>query len=181
MEVPQGHHQKVGPGGGAQRTLWGVPLCSSDAPASFTRVQVHIGWGQDARMVIGDQGGTSNKGQRMTLRDHTVSAGDKDIPLCQGLESQCPAHLGPSSSCVALGKPLPLSGPQFPHMSYLEVSGDREGVPGNSPHFRGSAGSATLSPQLRPEAVSSGQWGAVMVLWQCACMSGCSDHRNRRR
>lgn len=68
----------------------------------------------------------------MTLRDHTVSAGDKDIPLCQGLESQFPAHLGPSSSCVALGKPLPLSGPQFPHMSYLEVSGDREGVPGNS-------------------------------------------------
>lgn len=96
----------------------------------------------------------------MAPRGHTVSAGDKDIPLRQGVGNQLPAQPGPPSSCVALGKPLPLSEPQFPHMSYLEVAYDREGVPGNSQNFRGSMGPATLSceQKLCPVGLWGGEW-----------------------
>lgn len=160
MEVPRGHHQKVGPWEWAQQTLWdsAVQLRCSKHPTPGTKLP--LDGGQDARVGMGHQGWSSNRRTEGGFEGSHSACRCRDKPLSWGMGNPVPSRVWCLISVWPWASHFPLCGSQFPHMSYLEVSQDVEGVWGllSIGTFRGSWDPASVSPPELGEKAGSNGW-----------------------
>ena len=123
MEVPRGHHQKVGPWERAQQTLWdsAVQLRCSKHPTPGTKLP--LDGGQDARVGMGHQGWSSNRRTEGGFEGSHSACRCRDKPLFWGVGNPVPSRVWCLISVWPWASHFPLCGSQFPHVIFGSLSG----------------------------------------------------------
>lgn len=189
MEVPRGHHPEGGTMGMGPDPLEVLRKSTQQlgVRSIYTR-RLKLHWMVDKmpEWGWGTKDGAVTGGQKVVLKAHTVPAGAGTNPF-PGAGEQFLVEFGALSPCVALGQSLPLCWPQFPRMSYLEVSRDlgRWAVSSQWDLQRVLGFSLSESTTIGRESWVKGWWVTMMVAcwhqWVTGWFWQLSHHRSGSR